>query len=171
MNGIADIESANAWCDQFVEEYNERFARAPRSELNLHMPLRQSDDLARILAVCETRKLSAKLTVQHGSRQYLLKDDPALRAVIGQPIAIHTYADGQVELRANGIVLPYATLDLPKLVPVEVDSKTVHHVVDQFVGSNRPRKRTYRENQPAALIAKGVKAAKKMSAQKRGQNS
>jgi hypothetical protein len=171
MNGIADIESANAWCDQFVKEYNERFARAPRSELNLHMPLRQSDDLARILAVCETRKLSAKLTVQHGSRQYLLKDDPALRAVIGQPIAIHTYADGQVELRANGIVLPYATLDLPKLVPVEVDSKTVHHVVDQFVGSNRPRKRTYRENQPAALIAKGVKAAKKMSAQKRGQNS
>jgi hypothetical protein len=170
MNGIASIEAANAWCHQFVEDYNKRFARIPRSELDLHMPLRPSDDVARILALREIRKLSAKLTVQHGSRQYLLKDEPALRALIGHPVAIHTYADGHIELRANGAVLPYATLQLAKFAPVEVDTKTLHHTVDRLVAADQqPRKRRYRENQPAALVTQGVRAAKKMSAQKRAQ--
>jgi transposase len=171
MDGIASIEAANAWCLQFVDRYNQRFARAPRSDLDVHTPLRRSEDLARILALRENRKLSTKLTVQHGRRQYLLKDDPALRALIGQTVAIHTYADGRVELCANGAVLPYATLELPKLLPLEVDSKTLHQAVDRLASPNkRPRQRHYRENQPAALVAKGVKAAKKMSAQKRTQS-
>jgi hypothetical protein len=168
MDAIDSIEAANAWCDQFVERYNRRFARAPRSKLDLHVPRRPSDDLARILAMRETRKLSVKLTVQHGTRKYLLKDAPELRALIGQTVAIHTYKDGSVELRTNGIVLPYATLELPPSArPIDVDSKTVHNAVDQLELKKKTRDCHYRENQPAAVITQGVAAAKKMSAQKR----
>jgi len=163
IEGIDNIEAANAWCGYFVQKYNARFARAPRSPLDAHNPLRNEDDLARILALRETRKLTSKLTLQHGTKQYLLKDEPKLRALIGQSIAIHTYADGRVELSANGQTLMHTTLDQPGAVgPIEVDSKTVHHVVDK-----RTRNRDYRKNQPAAVIARGVTAAKKMSAQKR----
>lgn len=168
LHGIDSIDAANNWCEQFVEQYNQRFGRAPGSELNLHMPPARTDDLALVLAMRETRKLSAKLTVQYGRKQYLLKDAPELRALIGQQVVIHTYVDGRVELRANGTVLPYATLEMPKLAAAEVDSKTLHHLVDQLVeASKRPRKRTYRENQSTTLITQGVRAAKKMSAQKR----
>jgi transposase len=169
MDGISSIAAANAWCGEFIANFNKRFERVARSELDLHT-VHQNSDLALILAVRETRKLSSKLTVQHGTRQYLLDDQPALRALIGQSITIHTYADGRVELRANGAVLAYATLDLPKLGPVEVDSKTVHHVVDQLVDAKPPRKRHYRANQPATVVARGVHAAKHMSAQKRGRS-
>jgi transposase len=163
LDGIDNIEAANAWCAQFVKKYNSRFARAPRNPLDAHKPLRAQDDLARILALFDTRKLTSKLTLQHGNRRYLLKDEPETRALIGQRIAIHTYADGRIELRANGRTLAHTTLELPRLAgPIEVDSKTVHHVVDK-----RARNRDYRKNQPAAVIAQGVRAAKKMSAQRR----
>lgn len=163
IEGIDTIAEANAWCGLFVQRYNARFACEPRSPLDAHRPLRGKDDLARILALRETRKLTSRLTLQHGDTQYLLKDEPELRALIGQPIAIHTYADGSVELRANDRKLAHTSLKRPRAAsPTEVDSKTLHHTVNK-----RTRNRDYRDDQPAAVIAQGVKAAKKMSALRR----
>lgn len=163
IDGIDGIDAANAWCDQFVQRHNARFSCEPRSPLNAHEPVRPRDDLPRMLAMRDTRKLTSKLTVQHGERQYLLKDEPSLRALIGQRIAIHTYANGRVELCAGGLALPHTVLHLRRPArPIEADSKTVHHVVDK-----QARNRGYRKNQPAAVIAQGVRAAKKVSAQKR----
>jgi transposase len=170
LDGVDSIEAANVWRDQFVKKYNDQFACAPRSQLDLHMPLGPSDDLARILATRETRKLSAKLTVQHGARQYLLKDSPELRPLVGQTVAIHTYRDGRVELRANGAVLSFATLERSRPAgPTDVDSKSLHNKMDR-IGAKK-RDTHYRENQPAAVIAKGVLAAKKLSAQKSARSA
>lgn len=167
MEGIDDIEAANAWCGQFVEKYNRRFARAPRSQLDVHVPPSASEDLSLILALRDTRKLSAKLTVQHAGRQYLLEDLPELRALIGQPVEVHTFADGSVQLRVNGKHWPYTALEMPRPAgPIEVDNKTLHHTVDQLDTSRRPRNRPHRQNQPASVVARGVTAAKKMSAQR-----
>lgn len=163
LEGINDIKVANAWCRDFIQRYNAGFARVPLSLLDVHVPLRPSDDLTLTLAFRDSRKLSAKLTLQHSGKQYLVADQPGARKLIGQPIDIHTYADGQVELRANGNVLAHTVLELARLdKPTEVDSKTLHHTVDK-----KTRNRRYRDNQPAAVVAYGVSAAKKMSAQKR----
>lgn len=166
---IDSIEAANAWCGQFLKAYNERFARAAHSQLDTHVPLQKRDDLARILAICETRKLSTKLTLQHGARQYLLADTPSQRALIGQSIAIHSYRDGHIELRAGAVLLPYSILDVAKPTrKINVDSKTLHHTADRLAADKRQRARPYRQNQPATVVTSGVTAAKKMSAQKRG---
>lgn len=162
LENINDIETANAWSDDFVQRFNARTARAPASPVNAHVPLHRQDDLALILAFHETRKLSTKLTLQHGDLTYVLADRPEARAMIGQPIDIHTHLDGKMELRANGQTLPYTCIKLPKLATREdVDSKTLHHALDK-----KTRNRYYREDQPGAVIAKGVKAAKRMSAQR-----
>jgi hypothetical protein len=73
-----------------------------------------------------------------------------------------------VELRANGLVLNYSTLTMPPLAgPIKADSKTLHHLVDKHVLIKPARARHYRHNQPPAVVAKGVKAAKTKSVQKR----
>ena len=168
LDGIDNIEAANAWCDQFAQKYNGRYGRVPRSELDMHRQLGPKEDLALILAIRDTRKLSAKLTVLHQRRQYIIDDRPEFRALIGQRVNVHTYADGKVELRAEGLVLNYSILELPPLAgPVEADSKTLHHLVDKLVPAQPARNRNYRQNQLPALVAKGVKAAKSKSAQKR----
>ena len=163
LKGISDIDAANAWCDDFVQRFNANFARTPSSPLDAHVPRQQNEDLALILALRETRKLSTKLTLQHGRKLYLLEDKPEWRALIGQPIDIYTDAAGQVTLRANNKLLAHAILEMPQLArSTDVDSKTVHHVVDKG-----KRHRHYRDEQPAAIIAQGTQAAKKMSAQRR----
>jgi transposase len=163
LNQIDSIDAANAWCSTYIEQFNARFARPASDPINVHVPTRPNEDLALTLSIVETRKLSLKLTFQFGGKLYLLADRPAVRSLIGQKLNIHTYADGTVEVRANGLVLPYRTQELtqpPK--PILVDQKSLHHIVEK-----KTRHRHYRDNQPALVIAKGVLTAKKMSAQKR----
>jgi len=39
LAGISTVAAANAWLPGFVENYNERFGRAPANAKNLHRPL------------------------------------------------------------------------------------------------------------------------------------
>lgn len=163
LDGINDIETANAWCNDFIQSYNARFSVEPSHPLDLHAALNPTDDLNLMLAFCDSRKLSAKLTLQHGGVPYRFDDKPELRKLIGQSINIHTFADGRVEMRANGSVLAHTPMKQPMRVKdVDVDSKTLHGTLDK-----KKRNRNYREDRAAAAIAQGVMAAKKTSAQKR----
>lgn len=133
----------------------------------MHAPLHPTEDLKRILSIRETRKPSNKPTLQHNQQQSILQDEPWRRAMIGQPIVIHSYRDGQVESRANGVAVQYSTLQLPRRSRLTVvDDKSLHHCVDEL-SSARRRVRPYRENQPRTMMSTGVVAAKKMSAPER----
>lgn len=163
LENIDTIEAANAWSSKFVERYNERFAFEPRSALDAHQPPHPDIDLDRILAQRDTRKLSKKLTLQHFGQTYILEDKTELRALIGQSIAIHTYADKRVEIRANDQKFSYTAMATPQRArPIEVDAKAVHNTIDK-----KKRNRLHRHDQPASAVAQGVKTAKQMSAQKR----
>lgn len=163
LDGIDNIEAANAWCDTYISRYNERFARTPLSELDRHTPLHIEDDLGLILTIRETRKLTAKLTLKHASRMLLLNDTPDARCLIGQPIAIHTYADGRVELHANRQVFGYTSQVVSKPTSLtDTDPKSLHATLDK-----RQRARPHRANLTGAIITQGTRAAKKAAAQKR----
>ena len=163
LEGIDNIETANAWCKAYLPRYNERFARAPLSDLDKHTPLHIDDDLELILAIRETRKLTKQLTLKHGSRMLLLDDTPEARSLAGQPIAIHTYADGRVELRANSRIFGYTSLPTPgPKNRIDTDGKSLHATLDK-----KQRARTYRANLAGAIIMQGTMAAKKAAAQKR----
>jgi transposase InsO family protein len=163
LDGIDNIEAANTWCETYVPRYNERFARTPLSELDKHTPAHANDDLQLILTICETRKLSKQLTLKHSGRMLLLNDTPEARSLTGQPIAIHTYADGHVELRANGQVFGYTSLTVSRPTSLtDTDPKSLHATLDK-----RQRARPHRANLPGAIITQGTRAAKKASAQKR----
>jgi transposase len=163
---ISTIEAANAWSSQFIDDYNQRFAYAARSALNLHTPVRKQENLALILAHREVRKLSSKLALKYYDRLFLFADSLAMRALIGQAIAIHTYANGQIELRADGEPLAHRCLHLPPRAagPIDVDGKSVQHEVDQLTSRKKKRNRPHRHNPSSAEVAEGVVAAKKMAA-------
>ncbi len=44
--GSSSVEAANAYADEFMDDYNERFAKAPRHDFDVHWPLENDDDLA-----------------------------------------------------------------------------------------------------------------------------
>ena len=163
LDGIDTIEAANAWCGKYVLDYNERFACTALSELDKHTPLHVNDELELVLTIYETRKLSKQLTLKHGNRMLLLNDTPEARGLIGQPIAIHTYADGRVELRANRQIFDYTSLTVSQPINLtNTDPKSLHATLDK-----RQRARPHRANLPGAIVTQGTTAAKKASAQKR----
>jgi hypothetical protein len=72
LRNINSIETANRYIDEFLEDYNHRFATVPRCALDAHRPLSTEDDLDRILCRMTVRKVSRNLTVQHGGIIYKL---------------------------------------------------------------------------------------------------
>ena len=163
LDRISDIEAANAWCAKYVERYNAQFAFAPASELDMHKPLFVEDDLDLILTTREVRKLTSKLTLKHGAQVHLLEDSAQARSLIGQPIAIHTYNDGRIELRASDQVFAHTTLEQPqRQQTINADTKTLHQVLDK-----RRRNRPERHDRAPAMNAQGVATARKASAQAR----
>ena len=117
LRSIGSLEAANAFTPHFMADYNARFARPARSPFDAHRPLRSDEDLDAIFTWRLQRKLMPALTLQHERRSYLLQDSPATRALIHRHIDVWEYPDGRIELRADGLVLPYARYDrLPQVV-------------------------------------------------------
>ncbi|RYE71021.1 MAG: ISNCY family transposase [Oxalobacteraceae bacterium] len=163
LANISSIEQANTWCDAFVAQFNERFGRPAHSPIDAHRPLRKSEDLSMILAHRVQRKLSAKLTLQFESKCFVLADSPAARAHAGTKVDLYTFANGRMEVWAEGRLFPHTIHEYSpaKAGPIDVDTKTIGNALDQLT-----HKRRRNRNPTASEIAAGVTAAKQASARK-----
>jgi hypothetical protein len=94
-------------------------------------PASGHEELDLIFTWREPRKVSHVLTLQYAKTMYLLADAPMTRKLIGKYIEVYEYPDGRIELRADGIALPYATYDrYPELDQgAIVENKRLGHVL------------------------------------------
>lgn len=111
LRGISSVDAANEFADEFMADYNRRFAKAPRHDFDVHRPLETDDDLAAFFTWRESRRVSKSLTVQYDKVLYLIEDNELSRRAIGKYIEVWHYPDGRKELRLNDAVLPYSTYD------------------------------------------------------------
>lgn len=166
LDGISTIDAANAWSEEFIQAYNARFAVVARNPLNLHRRQCADEQLDVTLTWQDKRKVTRSLSLQYGSKLFILRDSDAARRCIGRFVKVHTYQCGKTEVRSGQDVLAYTTM-APRVKagrPVEVDAKNIDAAVDEVLHKSvlpikRQRKRTYR-NPTSSEIAVGVKAAK-----------
>lgn len=111
LRGISSVDAANEYADEFMDDYNRRFAKAPLHDFDVHRPLEHNDDLAAFFTWREPRRVSKSLTVQYDKVLYLIEDSEISRKAIGKYIEVWHYPDGLKELRLNGVALPYSTYD------------------------------------------------------------
>jgi len=132
LKGISTIDAANAFAEEYMADYNQRFAKASRHDFNAHRPLALTDDLDAEFTWREPRRVSKNLTVQYDKVLYLIEDSEYSRRAIGKYIDVWHYPDGHKELRLNDVLLPYSTYDrLSEVDPVAiVDNKRLGHVLD-----------------------------------------
>ncbi|MDW1257598.1 ISNCY family transposase [Klebsiella pneumoniae] len=121
LRGISSVDAANDFADEFMADYNRRFAKAPRLDFDVHRPLETDDDLVAFFTWREPRRVSKSLTVQYDKVLYLIEDNELSRRAIGKYIDVWHYPDGRKELRLNGAVLPYSTYDRLQ----EIDQGTI----------------------------------------------
>ncbi|ALP66473.1 ISNCY family transposase [Paraburkholderia caribensis] len=124
LKGISTVADANAYAPCFIAAYNARFAKPPRSTFDAHRPLRDDEDLDRLMTWRETRRVTKSLTVQYDRVMYLLEDTPANRALVHRYIDVWEYPDGRIEIRADGQVLACRRYD--KLAEVDQGAVIEH---------------------------------------------
>jgi transposase len=131
LRGISTIAAANAYAPAFMAAYNARFAKPPKSAFDAHRPLRDDENLERLLTWRESRKVTKALTVRYDRVLYLLADTLANRKLIGRYLEVWEYPDGRIELRVDGQALPYREYD--KLAEVDqgaiVEHKRLSHAL------------------------------------------
>lgn len=112
LNGISDMDTANAFLPEFVERHNFKFARVPRKPDNLHRPLNvEPDRLADILCIREKRYVGQQLTVSHERRRIILEENELTRGLVGKYIDTYAFPDGRFELRWKGQSLSHRIFD------------------------------------------------------------
>lgn len=131
LRNISSIAEANEYTEEFMEDYNRRFAKTPRHDFDVHRPLEADDVLDDLFTWREPRKVSSKLTIQHDKMLYLIEDSEYSRRAIGKYIDTWLYPDGHLELKLNGVSLPYLIYD--RLSQVDqgeiVDNKRLGHIL------------------------------------------
>ena len=105
--GINSREVGNAYLPEFMDDFNKRFAQAPRSTVDIHRKLTVKDDLARILTWQESRTVSKNLTVQFETVVYQIQTERPSYALRKAVITICADAEQNVALLYKGKSLPY----------------------------------------------------------------
>lgn len=96
LQNISTIEEANLWLPKFMEDYNQRFATTPRSPLDFHVPLSDSNNLDFILCRKETRILSKNLTFQYYKKIYQIHVDRPTYALRNATVTVLENANNEI---------------------------------------------------------------------------
>ena len=73
LQNISSIEEANKFLPQFLDKFNKRFSREPKSKVDMHRKLDRRIDLTKILCLKETRVVSKNLTFQYNNQVFFIK--------------------------------------------------------------------------------------------------
>lgn len=125
LQGISDIDNANAFLPEFRQDYNHRFAVAPHSNHNAHRSLLNNENLDLILTHQENRTLSKNLTVQFNHVIYQIQSDRPYYALRNAQVTACENAKGDVIILYKNKPLAYTIYQKPPRQAEIVDIKTL----------------------------------------------
>jgi len=125
LRGLSDIDSANAFLPEFRQDYNRRFAVAPRSNHEAHRPLLNSENLNLILTHQKTGTLSKNLTVQSNKVIYQIQSDRPDYALRNAQVTVCENTKGDVTILYKNTPLAYTIYQKSPRQAEVVDSKTL----------------------------------------------
>lgn len=112
LEGISDMEAANALLLGFTERYNAKFAKAPRRADNLHRPMNIEPDLLRdVFCYRDERVVGPQLAFSYERKRIILAENEMTRDLPGKYVDTFAFPDGQFEVRWKGVSIPYSVFD------------------------------------------------------------
>jgi transposase len=93
LRGIRTIEGANCFLEEYLPEYNSRFAVCPREKDNLHRPVGRGINLDGILCIQTERTLRNDFTVAHNRKLYQVEDP-----ITSPKVMVQDRLDGSIRI-------------------------------------------------------------------------
>ena len=144
MAGISGIEAGNAFLPGFIERFNARFAVAPARPDDRHRPLNiPPERLRTILCRREQRYVGQQLTLSYDRQRIMLERNEATVGLAGKYVDTYAFADGRLEVRWQGLSLPYRAFDKDQRVThaAIVENKRLGEVLAFIKSQQDPRRR------------------------------
>ncbi len=112
LAGISTIEAGERLSPDFVARFNERFATAPNTVGEPASSARAyPKQLEAIQAWREQRYVTQQLALSYDSKRIILNETPLTAELVGKYVETYEFPDGRLEVRWNGVVLPYRVFD------------------------------------------------------------
>jgi transposase len=129
LQNISTMQAANAFLPEFREDFNRRFAVAPRSSHDAHRPLLPSEDLNLIFSRQKIGTLSKNLTVQFEKTIYQIQSTRPGYALRHAQVTISQNALGHVTILYKNTPLPYTIFQKPPRQAEVVDAKDLNRAI------------------------------------------
>jgi len=132
LAGINDIDSANAWLPGYIEDFNKRFAVAPKDTADAHLIYPGTPAaLLRTLSVQVTKTLSKNLSCQHENQLLQVSTTGTGLGLRGAKVTLHGHFDGSQELLWKQRKLTYSRMEKLQRQSPLADGKSVNEQVDK----------------------------------------
>jgi len=141
LNNISSIEDANAFLPKFINEFNKKFSRKPRSSVDMHRKLNKNTNLEKILCIKENRILSKNLTFQYNNTIFQIKTKRSAFTLRKTMITLCERYDKPIKiLDYKNKPLDYETIkQLPSTR--ETNSKKLNKLVDDILTKENYKKK------------------------------
>jgi hypothetical protein len=143
LQGISTVDDGNAFLPKFMEDFNRRFGKAPRSPHDAHRSVCDDQALEHVLRWRESRTMSRDLVVHYKRKTYLIQATDETRPLTGtkREVEVHESADGRVEIQYHGLTLPHVVHDPQAHIPQGeiVESKRLGAVLTAIQASHEIR--------------------------------
>ena len=110
LRNISTVQDANIYLEEFTQDYNNRFAKAPISNEDKHRQLAEHMNQDNILSFKTMRTVSLNLTFQHDRQLYMLEDNIVTRQLRRKQVLLCEYPEGNVKVFYNNKELEYTLL-------------------------------------------------------------
>jgi len=136
--GISSREAGNAYLPTFIQDFNQRFAEAPRSSVDAHRPLTSHENLSHILTWQEPRTLSKNLTLQFDKVVYQIQTERPTYALRHAEVTVCLDSAQHVAIFYKGKSLPYTIFNKQTHQADVVAAKDVNHAVNVVSLPHKP---------------------------------
>jgi len=122
---------ANAFLDEYMERFNERFAVIPKSTEDAHRKLLHDErEVSLTLSIQNERRVSKNLICQYQNTQYQIVSKGQRNTLKGAKIVVCELLSGEVVLLRKGKELPYTIFQKGDRPSTVEDTKSINLRVD-----------------------------------------
>jgi len=138
LQNISTPEEANQWLPTFMEEYNRRFSTVPRSDIDSHVPLSDSNNLDFILCRKETRVLSKNLTFQYYKKIYQIHEDRPSYALRNADVTVLEKPNHEIIVLYKNHPIHFDIYIQQQKQAEVVPSKSIDHALSNASKAHKP---------------------------------
>jgi transposase len=141
LEGIDNIAQANPFLPIFMADFNKRFAKPARLQVDAHRQVQETKaELDLILSRHHLRVISKSLEVRFENAVYQLQKPDHKYRWAKQTATVCKHYDGRVSIQVENEVIPYKTYHLGEAPRPTDNEKTINHRVDQAIPKQKTSK-------------------------------